>query len=184
MPWQPNPQLPQAEFEGPILQNCLTVLTRDFKEALDYHFLDSPTYLTRYGVANNVGASGADLDDFQERSLGPPLRNVFPCLGVEPVTNKVTEADDGSHFLEVARVQLNLAVTADGPDAVTILIMKYVAMVTRVLTQARWELVEGLSNPFGVILVDFDHLYDRTRETNSVITRAAAVIMGIGFREG
>lgn len=165
MVWTPNPQEPSAMFEGPLLQNCLTILERDFKEALDYYY---PT---------------EDLLDFQERSLGPPLRNIFPCLGVEPRTNDTEAADDNSHQLEAIKVQLNIAVTADGPDKVTDLIMKYVRVVHLVLQNARWELVTGMSNPFGVVLVDFVHVYDWAREQNSIISRAAAVQMSVGLRE-
>lgn len=165
MAWTPDPQEPSAMFEGPVLQNCLTILERDFKEALDYYY---PT---------------EDLLDFQERSLGPPLRNIFPCLGVEPITNDTEAADDNSHQLEAIRVRLNMCVQADGPARVSDLIMKYVRVVHLVLQNARWELVTGMSNPFGVILVDFAHVYFPTTEINSIISRAAAVQMSVGLRE-
>lgn len=165
MVWQPDAREPAAMFEGPVVQNCLTILTRDFKEALDYYY------------------SGENLLDFQERTLGPPLRNVYPCIGVEPSRNAITEADDRSHLLEVVRVQINLAVTADGPSKVTELIMKYVRVTHLVLQNARHELVIGMSSPFGAVLLDFDHLFDWTREKNSIITRAAALMLSIGVRE-
>lgn len=183
MAWRPDPNEPSAMFEGPVLQNCLTILARDFKEALDWYYLDTPTYTTRYGQANEVGPTGEDLLDFQERALGPALQNIFPCLGVEPRINDTEDAEDNSHELEAIRVQLNLAVTADGPDAVTVLIMKYVRVVHLVLQNARWELVTGMSNPFGVVLVDFVHVYDLAREQNSIISRAAAIQMSVGLRE-
>lgn len=152
-------------FEGPVLQNCLTILTRDFKGALDYYH------------------AGEHLKDFQERTLGPPMRNVFPCLAVEPRTNTTEDAADSSHLLEVIKVRLYLAVTADGPNAVTILIMKYVRVAHLVLQSARQELRTGLSNPFGVVLLGFDHLYDVVREQESIIARAAVIELSVGLRE-
>lgn len=163
--WQPNPNEPGAMFEAPVLQNCLTILTRDFKGGLDYYH------------------PGENLLDFQERTLGPPLRNVFPCLAVEPRTNRVEEADDRSHLLEVVRLRLYLAVSADGPNAVTTLIMKYVRVVHLVLQNARQELRAGLSNSFGVVLLEFEHAYDVAREHDNAIARAAAIGLSVGLRE-
>lgn len=151
-------------FEGPVTQNCLTILTRDFKEALDYYY------------------AGESLLDFGERTLGPPRRNVFPCLAVEPRTNRVEEADDRSHVVEVVRVRLYMAVSGDGPNAVTELIMKYVRVAHLVLQTARRDFFTGMSNPFEVVL-GFEHAYDWTREKDSIISRAAVVEVTVGLRE-
>ena len=151
-------------FEGPVVQNCLTILTRDFKEALDYYYEDE------------------DLPDFQERTLGPPLRNDYPCLAVEPRTNRVEEAGDRSHVLEVVRVRLFLAVTADGPTKVTELIMKYVRVAHLVLQTGRRDFFTGMSNPFEVVL-GFEHAYDVVRSSDTGISRAGAIEVSVGLRE-
>lgn len=182
MAWQPNPAEPHGFFEGPIVGNCKTVLARDFKEALDYYYLDSPTYLTRYGTANAVGPTGEDLSDFQELVLGPALRNAFPCCGIEPRTNTANEAEDRSHQIEVCRVRLYMAVTHDGPDAVTERLFKYVRVAHLVLQHARADFFNGMSNPFGVIL-DFEHAYDVVRGDETSISRAAAIEVTVSLRE-
>lgn len=164
MTWQPNSNEPAAMFEGPVVQNCLTILTRDFQEALDHYY------------------NGENLLDFQERTLGPPLRNVFPCLAVEPRTNRVDEAADRSHVVEVVRVRIYIAVTADGPSAVTELIMKYVRVVHLVLQTGRRDFFTGMSNPFEVVL-GFEHAYDVVRGDETIISRAAAIEVTVGLRE-
>lgn len=182
MVWIPNPQEPHGFFEAPVVQNCLTIIERDFKEALDYYYLDSPTYLTRYGQTNDVGASGEDLPDFQERSLGPAMRNVYPCLGVEPHANRTEEADDRSHILEVVRIRLYMAVSGDGPNATTTKLMKYVRVAHLILQNARRDFFTGMSNPFEVVL-GFEHAYDLVRGDESIILRAAAIEVSVGIRE-
>lgn len=164
MAWLPNANEPAAMFEGQVVQNCLAILTRDFKEALDHYH------------------NGENLPDFQERTLGPPLRNDFPCLAVEPRTNRVVEADDRSHVVEVVRVRLFMAVTADGPSKVTELIMKYVRVAHLVLQTGRRDFFTGMSNPFEVVL-EFEHTYDVVRSNDTIISRAAAIEVAVGLRE-
>ena len=182
MVWVPNPQEPSGMFEAPVVANCKTIIERAFKEALDYYYLDSPTYLTRYGQANSVGPTGEDLKDFEEAVLGPPLKNVFPCVGIEPRRNSPNASEDNSHIIEVARVVLDMCVTADGPDAVTEKIMKYVRVTHLVLQNGRRDFFLGMSNPFGVVL-EFEHLYDVVRSDNTTIFRRAAVEVSVGIRE-
>lgn len=164
MAWTPNPNEPAAMFEGPATQNCLTILTRDFKEALDYYYEDE------------------DLPDFDERTLGPPLRNTFPCLAVEPRTNRVEESADRSHLVEVVRIRLFMAVTADGPSKVTELIMKYVRVAHLVLQTARRDFFTGMSNSFEVVL-GFEHAYDVVRSNDTIISRAGAIEVTVSLRE-
>lgn len=164
MAWAPNPQEPAAMFEGPVAQNCLTILERDFKSGLDYYY------------------PSEDLLDFQERTLGPPLRDVYPCLAVEPRTNRTEESADRSHIIEVVRVRLFMAVSANGPSEVTELIMKYMRVAHLVLQNARRDLLTDMSNPFGEIL-DFEHAYDVVRGNDTIISRAGAIEVTVGLRE-
>jgi hypothetical protein len=162
--WAPNPNEPQGMFEGPVCENVLTVLTRDFKGGLDYYY-------------------GPDhLPDFAELELGPPLRNVFPSGAIEPRTNRIDEADDRSHQIEVCRVRLFIAVTDDGPKAVSRKLFKYVRVAHLVLQNARRDFFTGMSNPFEVVL-GFEHAYDVVRSTETIISRAGAIELTIGLRE-
>lgn len=165
MPWTPNPNEPSGIFEGQIAENVLTILTRDFKNALDYYYPSD------------------NLADFAELELGPPLRNVFPSGSIEPIRSTIEESEDGSHLIEEARVRIYVAVTGDGPKATTRKLQKYARVVTLVLLNARNDFRTGMSNPFGVILLRFEHGYDVVRTDESIIMRAAAVEMAIALRE-
>jgi hypothetical protein len=163
MPWAPNANEPSGFFEGQIVENCLTILTRDFKGALDYYY------------------PGDALKDFAELELGPPLRNVFPSGAVEPSRNSVTESADRSHQIEVCRIRIYICVTSDGPKATTRLLFKYVRVAHLVLQNARRDFFTGMSNPFEVVL-DFEHAYDAVRG-ETIIYRAAAIELTVGLRE-
>lgn len=164
MAWAPKANEPSGFFEGPIVENCKAILARDFKGALDYYY------------------PSERLPDFQELVLGPVLKNVFPCCGVEPRTNAVAQADDNSHQIEICRIRLYMIVTADGPDAVTKKLFKYVRVAHLVLQNARQDFFTGMSNPFGVVL-DFEHAYDVVRSEETIIARAAGVEVVVGIRE-
>lgn len=164
MPWAPNANEPSGFFEGQVVENCLTILTRDFKEALDHYY-----------AADN-------LPDFQELELGPPLRNVFPCGAIEPRNNATEEADDRSHIAEVCRIRIYVAVTADSPKATTRKLFKYVRVIHLVLQNARLDFFTGMSNPFGVVL-GFEHAYDVVRGDETIISRAAGIEVTVGLRE-
>lgn len=164
MAWTPDPNEPNGMFEGPVVENCLTILTRDFKGALDYYYPSD------------------NLPDFGELTLGPPLRNVFPCGAIEPSRNSADEADDRSHVIEVCRIRLYLAVTGDGPKATTRKLFKYVRVAHLVLQNARRDFFTGMSNPFGVIL-GFEHAYDVVRGDETIISRAAGIEVTVSLRE-
>lgn len=162
--WRPDPNEPSGFFEGPIVGNCKAIIERDFKGALDYYY------------------PGERLKGFQELVLGPALKNVFPCCGIEPRTNVIVEAEDSSHQIEVCRIRLYMIVTADGPDAVTEMLFKYVRVAHLVLQNARRDFFTGMSNPFGVVL-DFEHAYDVVRGDDTTVARAAGVEVAVSIRE-
>lgn len=164
MVWVPNPNEPAAFFEGPIVQNTLNIITRDFKGAADYYYPSD------------------DLEDFDERALGQPQKNTFPCLAVWPVTNVTDEADDRSHIVEAARIRIYVGVIADGANSVKIKIMKYVRVLHLVLMTARRDFFTGMSNPFEVVL-KIDHYYDVTRSDDNVFFNAAVVDLTVSLRE-
>ena len=165
MVYVPNPREPSGVFEGQIIENALTILTRDFQEALDHYY------------------PSQNLPDFAELEIGPALRNVFPCGAIEPRTNRTEGAEDNSHILEICRFRVYVAVTGDGPKATTRKLFKYVRVVHLVLQNAKQDFFSGMSNAFGLVLIDFEHAYDVTREKDSIISRAAGIEVSIGIRE-
>lgn len=165
MVWSPNPNEPSANFEGPIIENCETVIVRDFKGGLDYYF------------------PGQDLPDFAERALGQILGNEFPCLAITPRENDITEAADRSHLAEAARINIYMGVTGESPRDVTLKIMKYVKTMDGVLRSARRDFFTGMSNPFEVVL-DIKHAYAPVGgPEESVYFRAALVELTVSLRE-
>lgn len=165
MAWAPNPNEPSAVFEGPVVDNTLAVIERDFKGALDYYY------------------AAENLPDFGERALGQILRNEFPCLAVTPRNNPTEEADDRSHIVEAARVDIYIGVTADTPNTVTRLIMKYVRVMDAVLRSARRDFFTGMSNPFEVVL-SVDHTYGPVGgPQDSIYFRGAVVELTVSLRE-
>lgn len=166
MTWEPNPKEPAANFEGPIIDNTLAIITRDFKGALDYYF------------------AADDYPDFKERRLGQIEKLNFPCLAIGPRNNTTEEADDRSYMIEAARIDIYIGVTADKPDTVTRLIMKYVKVMNAVLRSARLDFFTGMSNPFGVVL-DITHNYGPLGgpDANSIYFRGAYVELTVGLRE-
>lgn len=162
MAWTPQYS---AVFEEPIINNTLAIITRDFKAALDYFY-------------------PADrLEDFSERALGQVLRNEFPCLAISPRDNPVDEADDDSHLVEAARIDVYVGVTDDGADSVTRKIMKYVRAMDAVLRTAREDFFTGMSNPFGVV-ISARHAYGPVGgPAESIYFRAAVVELTVSLRE-
>lgn len=165
MSWTPNANEPSAVFEGPIIDNCLTVITRDFKGGLDYYY------------------AAANLPDFQERALGQILGNSFPCLAITPRSNQIQEVDDRSHLVEAARINIYIGVAGDGPNTVTTNIMKYVRAMNGILRSARRDFFTGMSNPFEVVL-DINHAYGPVGgPEENIYFRGAMVELTVNLRE-
>jgi hypothetical protein len=166
MPWTPDPNEPSANFEGPIIENSETIITRDFKGGLDYYF------------------PGQDLPDFAERALGQILGNEFPCLAITPRENPITEADDRSCLAEAARINIYMGVTGESPRDVTLKIMKYVKAMNGILRSARRDFFTGMNNPFGVVL-GIKHAYAPVGgPEESVYFRGAVVELTVNLKEG
>src|SRR5262245_29354414 len=146
MPWTPGVNEPQGKFEGQVVENLLTILTRDFKNGLDYYYLSD------------------NLPDFRELELGPPLRNIFPCGAIEPIGSVIDASEDNSVLAEVCRVRLYITVTGDGAKATTRKLFKYVRVAHLVLRSARADFFTDMSSGHGVIFGEFNHVYDVTRE--------------------
>lgn len=161
MTWTPEFS---ACFEGPIIDNTLAVIERDFKLALDHFY---PT---------------EDLADFRERALGQIKKNEFPCLAIGPRDNPTEDSDDRSHVVEAARIDIYIGVVADSADTVTRSIMKYVRCMDATLRTARRDFFTNMSNPFGVIL-DVNHTYGPLGEREQLYFRSAIVELTIKLCE-
>jgi hypothetical protein len=165
MAWTPNPNEPSAVFDLPILENALAIIVRDFKGALDYYYPDD------------------DLPDFAELSLGQIQGNEFPCLALLSQSNVTDDAEDDSHIVEAARLDIYMGVTDSDANSVTRKIMKYVRTMNAVLRSARQDFFTGMSNPFGVFL-EITHSYGPVGgPTNSILFRGAMIELTINLRE-
>lgn len=165
MAWTPNPNEPSAIFEGQVVENCETIIVRDFKGGLDYYF------------------PGENLPDFAERALGQILGNEFPCLAITPRDNPTIESADRSNIAEAARINIYIGVEGDSPSTVTRKIMKYVKTMNGILRSARRDFFTGMSNPFEVVL-DITHSYAPVGgPSESVYFRAAMVELTVNLRE-
>ena len=162
-----------AVFEEGIIDNALTVIGRDFKPALDVFYP---------AEAALASTDPRFLKDFAVRALGQVIKTEFPCLAIGPRNNEVDDSDDGSHLIEVARIDIYIGVTDDGPETVTRRIMKYVRTMDAVLRTARQDFFTGMSNPFGVIL-DVNHAYGPIGENESIYFRSAIVELTVSLRE-
>lgn len=163
MAWGPKPSF-SGVMEDLVVPNIKEIIVRDFKEALDYYFADD------------------DFPDFAERTLGQVERKLFPLLAIGPVGNPAEESEDSARFTQPLRVALYLGVVADGNDAVTILIMKYVKVMHAVLhkaTKADYFGVEA-DRVFGLV-VNVEHLYNAIRSKESQLFRSATMILTLNF---
>jgi len=153
-----------AVFDEPIINNALTVITRDFKLGLDYFY------------------PGQSLPDFKERALGQIQGNGYPSLAIGPAENETVQADDDSYIVEAARVVIYIGVTDDGPTTVTRKIMKYVRVMDAVLRSAKNDFFTGMSNPGGVYL-EIRHSYDSLRGEKPSYFRAAVIELTVNISE-
>jgi hypothetical protein len=153
-----------AVFEGPIIDNTLAIIERDFKAALD-HFdpLDA-------------------LPDFAERALGQIKKNEFPCLAIGPRDNLTEEDDDRSHVIQAARIDIYMGVVGDTAELTTRKIMKYVRAMDAVLRTARQDFFTNMSNPFGII-IEARHAYGPLGERENQYFRSAIVELTVNLRE-
>lgn len=168
MPWEPKYS---ACFEGPIISNVLTIVTRDMKSALDYFY-----------------AADA-LPDFVERSIGTERGLEFPILVLGPRENPIESAEDESHLVESIRILLNVGVIDNSPDAAYIKIMKYVRALDAVLRSApKADYLANMTNgdkiPFALI-IDVTHTYGPLGETEDKTSyfKPASLELKLTFRE-
>lgn len=166
MPWTPTNE---AVSEEALVDNILALVTRDFKDALDYFY---PT---------------EGLPDFAERALGQVLGNEAPMLGIGPVRNASTLSDDSAYLKEALRVDLAVGVIDDGPDTVTRRIMRYMRVLEAVLRRGnKNDFFSSINTArtFGFSL-DCEHVYRQDIRTNtSIYFRDATLQLTVLINEG
>lgn len=124
MPWAPAFEASQEEA---LVDNVLTIITRDFKEGLDYFYpieAALPSTDPRY------------LHDFRERTLGQIVKNEFPCLAIGPNRGTSGDGPNGECLREDLLLDLYIGVVDDSPANVTRRIMKYRVALDAVLRAA------------------------------------------------
>jgi hypothetical protein len=124
MPWTPEFEASQEEA---LVDNVMTIITRDFKLALDQRYpieAALPTTDPRY------------LHDFQERELGQIVGNNFPSLSVGPRSGTAGDGPNGECLRESVLIDVYIEVIDDSPQTVTRRIMKYRATMDIVLRSA------------------------------------------------
>lgn len=172
MPWEPKFQAVQEEA---LVANILAIVTRDFKDALDYFYpieaaLDETD--PRY------------LPDFRERTLGQIVKNEFPCLALGPNRNASTSAADEGRLIEAHRIDCFLGVLDDSPANVTQRIMRYVGTFDAVLrTAPKADYFVNMSvQTFGFVM-DMEHVYGPIGTDKVALFRGAQVQVTIQVNE-
>lgn len=172
MVWTPKFQAVQEEA---LVDNILTIVERDFKDALDvYYTIEAalPETDSRF------------LRDFQERTLGQIAKNVFPCLAIGPVRNASTEADAGDRLIEAHRIDVYVGVTDDSAANVTTRIMRYMGTLDAVLRSApKRDYFRNMSvQVFGLVL-EMEHIYGPLGVEKSIFFRGAVMQLTITVNE-
>lgn len=162
MPWTPKYA---AATEETLVANVLAIITRDFKNALDYFY------------------PAAALPDFAEKVLGMAIGNEVPMLWIGPTRNAATPSDDGSHFIEAVKIEIYMAVTGESASVVTEKIMRYARTMVAVLHSAnKSDFFANMNSPFGLV-VETESIYRPLRGNDSIYFRDSTVELTIQIRE-
>lgn len=172
MVWTPKFQAVQEEG---LIDNILRIVERDFKEALD----------TFYPIESVLPETDSRfLRDFQERSLGQIVKNVFPCLAIGPNRNASTESDGSDRLTEAHRIDLYVGVTDDSPANVTTRIMRYIGTLDAVLRSARKaDYFRNMSTQVFGLVLEMEHVYGPIGISESSLFRGARLELTITVNE-
>lgn len=169
--WTPKFHAIQEEA---LVDNVLTIVQEDFKEALDYFY---PT------EAALTDSDPLFLRDFQEHALGQIVRNVFPCFAIGPNRNASSPSAAMDRLAEAVRLDLYLGVTDDSPATVTRRIMRYVGTLDAVLRSAlKSRYFVNMSTPFGFVL-EMEHVYGPIGGEKPSLFRGAQLQVEITINE-
>jgi hypothetical protein len=179
MPWTP---LFEESTELEIISKMMTVIHRDVKEALDYKFLDSPTYLTRYGVTNSVGATGEDLPAFAVMTEGEVDQFAYPILTLAVEQGGSEETVSGEWLDQQVNIGMGIAVQAATVKAGRQRAKKYRWALKAVLRDAVLELLPAINQHLDYSTT-FRWRYFKHETEGINIVQEAEMIMQIKFGE-
>lgn len=170
--------------ESEIIDSLFAVTERDMKAALDRYYLDTPTHLTRYGVANSVGAVGVDLPAFALTVLGDFNVFQFPLLVIDPDRMSSAETESGEWLSQTMNVGAGLAVKAASINGVTKTAIKYVRAWKAVLRTATTADLFGdtVATMFEHV-IDIDHVYQKRRSQGTDYVQPVVFDLKIKFGE-
>ncbi len=163
------PQYNAVQEEG-LIDNVLTIITRDFKEALDV-FYPIEAALT--------DTDSRYLRDFQERTLGQISGSVFPSLAIGPNRNASLEDDDQSRLNEAILFDSWIGVTDDTAEHVTQRIMRYAGTYNAVLRTAaaknKADFFRNMSTQVFGLNLELEHVYGPLGQRESVHFRSVRI---------
>lgn len=167
MTWTPNSNKPAPVFTGPLIDNTLTIVRRDFKEALDYYF------------------PAESYPDFREIAVGMLKEIVFPSFAVNPVDVDTIESEDGSWIAVQFTFDSYIGITANNDADATAKIQRYQGVIDAVYRKAEKDFCDDISNAHEMT-IELSHEFGprgvdrgRTLYFRSVITRGI-----LRFRQG
>lgn len=173
MVWAPAYEASQEEA---LVANVLTIITRDFKAALDH----------RYPIEAALGTDDPRyLPDFRERGLGQILGNDFPSLAIGPNRGTAGDGPNGECLRESVLIDIHIGVTDDSPSTVTERIMRYRATMDIVLRSAPIAdyLVNMSTESFAFVLDEIDYFYGPIGGTRPANFRGALLQVQIKINE-
>lgn len=173
MPWTP---LFEASQEEALVDNVMSIITRDFKAAIDQRYpieaaysADDPRYLR----------------DFQERCLGQIEGNDYPSLAVGPNRGTAGDGPNGECLRESVLIDIHIGVTDDSPATVTKRIMRYRATMDMVLRSAPISdyFVNMSVDAFAFVLDEIDYFYGPIGQRQTANFRGALLQVPIKINE-
>lgn len=175
MVWVPQYYAVQEEA---LVDNVLTIIERDFKQALDVF----------YPIEAVLPANDPRfLADFKERAVGQILRNEFPCLAIGPNRNASTEDAGQSHLIEAVRLDIYVGVIDDSPATVTTRIMRYMGTLDAVLRTAavkrKSDFFANMSVMVFGLTLEMEHIYGPIGSEKPTLFRGAVLQLTIQIRE-
>lgn len=173
MPWTP---LFEASQEEALVDNVMTIITRDFKAALDQ----------RYPIEAVLSASDPEhLLDFQERALGQIVGINYPSLAVGPNRGTAGDGPNGECLRESVVIDIHIGVTDDSSQNVTRRIMRYRATMDAVLRAAPISdyFVNMSVDAFAFVLDEIDYYYGPIGQKQTSTFRGALLQVPIKINE-
>lgn len=170
--------------ESEIIDNLLEVTHRDMKRSLDYFNLDTPTYLTRYGVSNFVGASGEDLPDFAVMTQEEDTSFLYPLLVLGLERMESPEHVSGEYLQQDLIVGAGIVVKDSSIKNVKRKATKYVRAFKAVVRAAEHsDLFPGNDADFLDHVVDINHRYLRHAQKGEEFTQPVEIELRFRFGE-